>query len=85
MKTIVKLAVALALVAGFCSPSRRGRNGDGQADVRQVRAQEAGQTSLRTYSSRTDAAGKATEYYVAEERRREGLTATPARARSPRR
>ena len=64
MKTIVKLAVALALVVGFVAPAIADETVTGKLMCAKCTLKKAGQDNCQDVLVTTDAAGKATEYYV---------------------
>src|SRR5262245_40981915 len=64
MKTIVKLAVALALVAGFVSTAVADETVTGKLMCAKCSLKKAGQDKCQDVLITTDAAGKTTEYYV---------------------
>jgi Family of unknown function (DUF6370) len=64
MKTIVKLAVALALVVGFVAPAVADETVTGKLMCAKCTLKKAGQDNCQDVLVTTDAAGKATEYYV---------------------
>jgi hypothetical protein len=64
MKTIVKLAVALALVAGFVAPAVADETVTGKLVCAKCTLKKAGQENCQDVLVATDAAGKTTEYYV---------------------
>lgn len=65
MKTIVKLAVALALVAGFTATAVAAEETvSGKLMCAKCSLKKAGQEKCQDVLVSTDAAGKTTEYYV---------------------
>ena len=64
MKTIAKLVVALALVAGFVSTAVADETVTGKLMCAKCSLKKAGQDKCQDVLITTDAAGKTTEYYV---------------------